>query len=246
MVPGAVADRRYAWLSQADACGILPVTWLEGDQGRSRSFGGWYGLEEYRVRRSAEQRLQRHHRETGAALDAALRSGDAELLVVGGHAEATAGFVAELPSGAKQRLAGTFVIDPHTMTPSRVQEHTAAVVREWRLERQRRALDRVRGDSARGIAGLSQCVQAANLRDIELLCLPEEGGQGGHVCDSCGALSDTGPDCALCDVPGRAVADLWDELAFATLSAGGEVRIIEPEVRNTADDHFPTALRRHG
>jgi hypothetical protein len=247
MVHVAVADRRYAWLFQADACGIIPVTWLEGDQGRSRSFGGWYGLEEYRVRRSAEQRLQRHHRETAAALDAALRAGESELLVVGGHAEATAGFAAELPADAQRRMAGTFVIDPRTMTPSRVHELTETVVRAWRHDRQRKALDRVRGEAAtRGISGLSECVQAANRRDIELLCLPEEGGEAGYVCDSCKTLSDVGATCALCDVPGRAVADLWDELALTTLTNGGEVRIIEPEVSGTADDHFPVALRRHG
>ncbi|QVQ52043.1 hypothetical protein J4H86_25495 [Spiractinospora alimapuensis] len=242
----AVADRRFAWLFQADAARIREITWITGDQERSRNFAGWDGLEEYRVRRSADERLQRHHRDTAAILEQALRQRESELLVVGGHSEAVSAFVAELDGVAADRLAGTFVIDPHTMTSARVHEHASTVLRDWCARRQRTTLDRIRDDSARAVWGLSDTVGAANQRSVEILCIPEEGTVPGYTCDECGGLSDVRAICPMCQRPARHVDDLYDELAYSVLRSGGEVVAIDPEIADPAEHELPLALNRFG
>lgn len=241
----AVADRRFAWLFQADATRIREITWITGDnEERSRRFAGWEGLEEHRVRRSADQRLQRHHRETAALLEQALLRHESELLVVGGHSEAISGFVAQLDRVATSRLAGTFVIDPRTMTSARVHEHASTVLREWCDQRQRDTLARVYNDSARAVTGLSDTVGAANQRSIELLCIPEEGTVPGYVCDVCGGLNDVRPLCPMCRSAARPVGDLFDELAYAALRAGGEVVTVDQHVGDPTEHNYPIALNR--
>jgi len=56
-----------------------------------------------------------------------MRRTGAELLVVGGHEETVAELLPFLPHRLQDKVAGTFVVDPSTMTPGQVRQRADQV-----------------------------------------------------------------------------------------------------------------------
>ena len=83
----AVVDRRHAWLFRIDGEQTQTVTAPMAASVRDTGFGGWYGLEAYRVQQRAAQLARRHYRDTAAMLEKAMGHGEPEPLVIGGHHE---------------------------------------------------------------------------------------------------------------------------------------------------------------
>jgi release factor family 10 len=151
---------------------------------RSRGFGGWYGLESYRVSERITQLARHHYRDTAAILSRAGR-GSRQPLVVGGHQDTVPAFLAVLSGEVRERFIGSFVVDPHTLTPARVRELSAPVVADWvsqrettasrpdpeptprRAHRGRAELLPCRGEPARG-----QCPGGARRRPHSRVRLP--------------------------------------------------------------------------
>lgn len=165
------------------------------------------------------------HRDTAAILGQVMRTGEPEPLVVGGHQEAIPQFLAILPAGLRDRLAGSFIIDPHTMTPARVRELSGTVIEDWANRREQRlaAQLRQRPPDGRTVTGLNGCLTAVGQHAVQLLVVPVAGLIPGFACMRCGALSSTPGEC----VDGRAathqVPDLIEEMVIKALRDGGEV-----------------------
>jgi Bacterial archaeo-eukaryotic release factor family 10 len=113
-----VVDRRRAWLFDIAGRTVHPVRRLDDEGLRDRSHAGWHGLDEYGVRRHAAELARRHYQATAAALAQLGVNGRA--VVVGGHGDGVAEFLASLPPPLRDTVVGTFAIDPHTMTPGEV------------------------------------------------------------------------------------------------------------------------------
>ncbi|MDR0343702.1 MAG: SpoIIE family protein phosphatase, partial [Nocardiopsaceae bacterium] len=124
-----VVDRRRAWLWRVSGNGIEARGSVQGDTVASRRFGGWHGLAAYRNEQRARGLVRKHYAQTVSALTGAL--GGCGPVAVGGQEAETAAFRAVLPPALAGRLAGTFVIDPHTMTPARVRQLADGVVSRW-------------------------------------------------------------------------------------------------------------------
>jgi len=56
----AIADRRHAWVLSVSGSRVETVARQSEEGPRSRGFGGWYGLEAYRIQQRIIQ-LARHH-----------------------------------------------------------------------------------------------------------------------------------------------------------------------------------------
>ena len=224
----AVVDRRHAWVFSVAGDRISVVTQPTAQGMRSPAFGGWYGLESYRVHQRIIELTRRHYQDTAAILGQAMRAGEQEPLVVGGHEEAIPQFLAVLPADVRDHFAGSFVVDPHTMTPARVRDLSGAVIRDWADRREQRLLAQLGQEPPGGLTltGLRDCLAAVNQHAVQLLVVPVEGVIPGFACAWCGALASTPGGCADGPAAARWVPDLIEEMVISTLGDGGEVEAV--------------------
>ncbi len=240
----AVVDRRHAWVFKVAGERIDTVGQSAAPGVRSSGFGGWYGLEAHRVHERVIELARRHYRETVGLLEQAMGGGEPQPLVVGGHEDSIPQFVAVLPAGLRDRFAGSFVADAHTLTPARVRELAAPVIGRWVAAREQRLAARA-GDLTPGglsVAGLHDCAAAASQHAVQLLIVPDDGLLPGFACGQCGALAAAGGHCPGCGAALRAVPDLIEEMAVKTLSDGGLVEAMsDPPGDVAARLRFPLA-----
>ena len=224
----AVVDRRHTWVfSIAD--GQISTAALPLAEGmRSHGFSGWYGLQAHRVNERIIQLARHHYRDTVALLEQASRASGAEPLVIGGHQDIIPQLLAVLPPGLRDQFAGSFVADPHTLTPAKVRDLAGRVIRDWRTGHDQRIVAEFLGEppDGRTVTGLSACLAAANRHAIQLLLVPAGGLVPGCACQRCGALSSTGDGCPHGPAESLAVPDLLEEVAVATLGDRGQVETL--------------------
>lgn len=240
-----VVDREHAWLYQFLMGELQDATKTAGRALRKRNYGGWYGLEEHRVRNRAEELARRHFRETAEMTEEFMRRTTAELLIVGGHEETVAEFLPFLPHDLQARVAGTFVIDPHTLTPARVREQAERVVDAYERDEEARlvaeALERV-ASGGFGALGLEWCLMAVNEKAVQLLLVHDDVEVPGRASDACGWLGLDGDDCPVCGQPTRKAPDVVDEMAAEVLDAGGRVEHVYTDT--TLSEHVAAAFSR--
>lgn len=222
-----VTDRAEARCWEITDGSITEVAALRDRVMRKPDFGGWYGLSEHRVRNRAEGMASEHFRRVVAVLDEHLRSRPDAWLVLGGHADQLPVLTGHLTGHLRDRVAGTFTIDPHTATDHEVQLAAIEVLTEAQGRRQAEAvaalLDRA-GGSPLVATGLRACLAAANAHAIGVLFVHDEATAPGAVCDTCGTLADRAGDCALCGAPAREVPDVIEELVMNVIDAGGSAQ----------------------
>jgi peptide subunit release factor 1 (eRF1) len=220
-----VADRRHAWVYRVTGSGIEALASMEGATVGSRRFGGWHGFQMYRNQQRARKLARDHYAATVAALEDATQTHGCGPIAVGGHQAETASFVAELPQALRERVAGTFVIDPHTMTPARVRKLADEVVARWEDEREAAVAAQITGqpNGAMAAVGLPACLDAANEHAVQVLVVPDGAVAPGFACPRCGGLSVAGGACPLCGGPVRPVPDVIEELAVKVTMDGGTV-----------------------
>lgn len=224
----AVVDRRHAWLFHVTGEHIESTPLPPAPGVRSHGFSGWYGLQAYRVNERIIELTRHHYRDTAALLERAARASGPEPLVIGGHENSIPQFLAVLPAGLRDHFAGSFVADPHTLTPAKVRDLASRVIENWLNQRDQRLLTQFLQEPPDGLTatGLSACLTAASQHAIKLLLVPTGGLIPGYACQRCGALSSTGDGCPHAAAELLAVPDLIEELAVSTLSEGGQVETL--------------------
>jgi len=224
----AVVDRRHAWLFTI-ADGQISGAALPPDEAmRSHGFSGWYGLQAHRVNERIIQLARHHYRDTVTLLELAARASGAEPLVIGGHQDTIAQFLAVLPAGLRDQFAGSFIAGPHTLTPAKVRDLASRIIQDWQAgQDQRTAAEFAREPpDGRTVTGLNACLAAAGQHAIQLLLVPAGGLVPGYACQRCGALSSTGDGCPHGATESLAIPDLIEELAVATLGDHGQVETL--------------------
>jgi peptide chain release factor subunit 1 len=207
---------------------------------RKPDYGGWAGLDEYRVQRHATELARRHYRRAADQIQAVCTANGCELLVLGGHRQELPGFVEALPNDLRARLAGTIASDPRTSTTEDVRRAASAVVERHEEDRRRRSIGEVLDTHAAhgpAAAGLEDCLWAGTLRAIATLLVEQRVEAPGVICDHDHWIALAGARCPLCGRRTRQVPDVVDELVEAVIEEGGEVAHI------SADD---TPLHHHG
>ncbi|MCU1377111.1 MAG: hypothetical protein JWN29_94 [Acidimicrobiales bacterium] len=241
----AVVDRERAWLFTY-YLGALEAQDKEQDRVlRKPNYAGHYGLEEHRVRNKAEELARRHFRETTDALQQFVQDHGCELVVVGGHQEEVPAFLAFLPQPLRQKVAGTFVIDTHAVTPAKVRDEAERIVEAYEREEEQRlvaqALERV-ATGGFAAAGLEWCLLATDEQAVQLLLIHDDATAPGRACDNCGWLGLDGDPCPVCAHETRATTDVIDEMAAAVIDAGGQVEHVYAET--PLAEHVVAALLR--
>lgn len=224
----AVADRRHAWLFRitGDQIDMLAATTAPGV--RSPGFGGWYGLESHRIGQRISHLAHQHYHDTAILLRQAVSPNGRQPLVVGGHKDAVPAFLNALTADVRDRFIGSFVVDPHTMSPAKVRELAAPVLKKWtdRTEKQLAVKVLTSQPDELTAVGMNPCLAAVNARRVATLLVPVGGLIPGFACDLCGALASTPGECPHGTGAWHPVPDLLEEMAAATLDAGGEVAAI--------------------
>jgi peptide subunit release factor 1 (eRF1) len=222
----AVVDAEHSWIATSGPEGVREDTRLTTAGPRKPDYGGWHGLTEYRVRNRAERVQQRHFRRTADLLRQAMCEREVDLLIVGGHEHTLPRFLSELPAYLRERLAGTFTIDPHTMTVARVRTLADGVAARFHDDHARRQVQRAIDEQAAGglaVTGLETCLEAVGERAVEQLLVRVNDRACGFVCDRCGVLSLADDACESCGGAVRQVPDVIGEAITLVLTAGGEV-----------------------
>jgi peptide chain release factor subunit 1 len=226
-----VVNRRDAWLYRVSGDGIEPMASVQGATVASRRFGGWHGFQAYRNDQRTRKLARQHYAATVSALEGAMAAGDCGPFAVGGHEAETANFLAALPATLRERVAGTFVIDPHIMTPARVRRLADDVVARWEDHREATVAGQITGQPTDAMAaiGLPACLDAANQHAVQVLVVPDAASAAGFACPRCGGLAAAGGACPVCGAPTAAVPDVIEELAVKVTGDGGTVEPIRSD-----------------
>jgi peptide chain release factor subunit 1 len=244
-----VVDAEHAWIATSGPDGVRQDTRLTTARPRKPDYGGWHGLVEYRVRNRAEHLYHRHLRRTADLVRQAMCERGARILVVGGHEYAAPGFLAELTPDLRDRVAGTFVIDPHTMTMPRVRDLAEDVIMRFLAGEARRQVEETVDEHAAGglaVTGLETCLDAVGERAVEQLFVRVDDRAGGYACDRCGVVSLSAGPCASCEGRTRTVPDIIGEAMVLVIQAGGAVEQVSggtalDGARAAARVRFPVA-----
>ena len=221
----AVVDRQHARLFRIAGDELETVTAPAAASERSTRFGGWYGLETYRVQQRVAQLARHHYRDTAALLERAMGDGDQEPLVIGGHVEGIPQLLASLSPAVRERFAGSFAADVNALTPARVRELAAPLAAGWAAQRIERLAGQVVGQPHGGLAatGLGACLAAVNARAAEILIVPDTALVPGRRCAQCGTLTVAHRRCPDCGTATLPVPDLIEEMVARTLQDDGRV-----------------------
>jgi peptide chain release factor subunit 1 len=248
----AVVDGRFASvfrfrMDQLESWEEMASAAIGEESFRKANYGGFSGYDERRVRAHADELLARHYRAIAARLDALLTEEPGyDLLIIGGHEVHAAGVVDALQPDLAKRLAGTFVIDPHTMTPATVLEHSKSVAQAFEAVEQQRLVDRLldaaasRGDA---VVGVDEATDAANRRAVDTLVIQADRTTPGSVCRSCGWIAlDSESQCPACGGSVDWIPDIVDALGESVRNSGGSVQHVIVDTR-LADAEVGAFLR---
>jgi len=193
---------------------------------RKSNYGGFGGYEERGVRSHADAVVQRHFKETADLVFRLYQEEGFDFLFVGGHQEAIDEGSRLLHPYVKGRLAGSFVIDTHTMTPALIREQMVelerAAVVGLEAARVQELLD-IAGAGGQAVLGIVDVLAAVNSRAIDRLIVSGNFAKEGAVCESCGWLSRNGTSCPVWGSGTRPTDDLVGEIIEATIDESGEV-----------------------
>jgi hypothetical protein len=212
---------------------------------RKSNYGGFAGYEERGVRSHADAVVQRHFKETADLVFRLYQENGFDFLFLGGHQEAIDEGSKLLHPYVKAHVAGSFVIDTHTMTPALVRdqlvdlEEAAVAARE--ADRVRELLDTA-GAGGPAVLGIADVLAAVNARAINRLIVSGSFTKEGAVCESCGWLSRNGSSCPVCGSGTRRTDDLVDEIIEATIGESGEV--LQVSISSALDQKAIGALLR--
>lgn len=224
----AVVDRRRAWLLSVGDSGVDTVLRRSDDGPRSPGFGGWYGLESYRVQQRISELSERHYRHVAAALERATALDRNVPLVIGGHHDSINPLLQALPPAAREAFAGSFAADPHTLTPAAIRELTRPLVDGYVTRREQELVAAISGEAPGRLAalGLPACLAALDQGAVSHLLVARQDMSPGFACGTCGALSTASGQCPDGGPVARAVPDLLEEMTQLTLDGDGRVTML--------------------
>jgi peptide subunit release factor 1 (eRF1) len=240
-----VLDKASARVSELYLDELREVTKVRDAAPRKPNYAGWHGLAEHRVRHRAQEKANAHFRKVADVTADLVRTEGLELLIVGGHEHELPRFIEFLPRSLRDRVAGTFTLDPRTATTADIRRHADAVIESYERDEERRWVAEVFDTAAAGgraVIGLAQCLWGGSVAAVADLLVQEGVTVPGVVCDTSGWLATEGETCPVCGRPTRPTPDVVDELVEAVIDDGGRVEHVQAET--PLRDHVAAASLR--
>jgi peptide chain release factor subunit 1 len=192
--------------------------------GTQRGIG--HAVNERRNDHKFEELEKRHFREAAAGLEDLFRRRAFDVLVAGGHEDELPRFLQVLSKPLRDRLAGTFALDDHSISSAAARERAEAILDRYELGEHRRQVAEVLETAAAGGAaavGLEPCLWAAYVRGVQDLYTQEDASSPGVVCDESRWFGLRGDTCPVCGRGTRRVPDVIEELVEAVIDDGGSI-----------------------
>jgi hypothetical protein len=223
---------------------ILDRKVIEAEELRKTNLAGWYGLDEFRHRQHGEQVRNHLFREVAGRLGRMRRDEDIDLVLVGGHHDATQALLPYLEPRVGA-ITETFVVDLHTLTEGTLIKRVAELEESYERREETREVDEVYSLAGAGdlsAIGVDRVFEAASHHAITRLLVHDGAVLEGSVCTSCGSLSRPSDICLRCGRETRPLYDAIEALSRAVIEARGSVEHVMSETR-LAEDLVAARLR---
>jgi peptide subunit release factor 1 (eRF1) len=207
--------------------------------------GGWQGYREWPVRNRAAELSLRHFRHVADVLANLDRSRRYDVIVVGGHEPEIPLFLDRLPRHLREKVIGTFDVDPNTADRGVIREQAGRLLEEYERDQERRQVADVFERAAEGrpaAIGLRDTLWAGSMSAIHHLLVEENAIEPGTVCGNCGWLGLGGEGCPVCGSALRHTPDVIDELVQAVIDESGTVEHVQADTR--LREHVVAAVLR--
>ncbi len=188
------------------------------------------GLAEDRVHHTVDELSKRYDRHVVESLDDLFRADGCDILIVGGHDHEVSEFLEFLPRELRDRVAGSFTIDPAGAPVAEIRRNADSIAARYQRDEEQRLVTEVLEKVAAGglaTADLGTCLWAGTVGAIQTLLVQEGATAPGVVCGQWGWLALSGDFCPLCGNPTRHTPDVIDELVEAVIDEGGSVEHVE-------------------
>lgn len=221
-----LVHKRLARIFELQDGAIDPLAEIEDEGQRTESFGGWHGLEEYRVRQHALEVTHKHYKRIVERLEQLHAERRFDGILLGGQSGHGDELRAFLPHALEELVLGTFVVDPASATTSTIAEACEPLVAERAHAKDQALLQAVsdRLHTAEAVIGIRDVAEAANLAAIDTLLVERSATVPGGVCDACSVIVLEGERCTTCDGALRHTSDVLGAIVEHTLRTGGTVR----------------------
>jgi peptide chain release factor subunit 1 len=227
----AVVDRARAKVWELFADEIEPVGALSDRKMRKPNYAAT--MAEERVHNKVEELARKHYRHAAAELAQLYEADGYDLLAVGGHRSELPHFLDTLPRDMRERVAGTFTVDPHSVDLGKIKQNVEPIVARYMRDVDLRlvgdVLERAAMGRGDGVLGVADCLWAATVKAVETLLVQDGATVAGVVCTNCGWLGMSGDTCRLCEYATRHTGDILDELAQAVIDESGRVRHVKED-----------------
>ena len=191
-------------------------------------------LAEDRVRNKEEELVKRHYRRTVKLLEDLQQTDGYDIVIVGGHDHEVPEFLQILPNELRNRVAGTFSVDPATAPLAEIGGNARSILDRYEREEEQRLVSEVLEKAAMvrpAALGLESCMQAAPVAAIQTLLVLQGAIAPGVVCDESHWLATSGDTCPLCGNPTRRTPNVIGELVAVVIDEGGSARHVEADDR---------------
>jgi hypothetical protein len=239
-----VLDSRRAEIFSYYMGEVLDRQIIEAEELRKTNLAGWYGLDEFRHRQHGEEVRNHLFREVAARVGRMRREGRIDLVLVGGHHDATQALLAFLDPRV-QEVTETFVTDLHTLTPATLTKRVTELEESYERREESREVDEVYSLAAEGdlaAIGVDRVFEAAGNHAILRLLIHDGATMEGSECSECGALSRPTDTCPKCVADTKSLPDAFEVLSRAVIEAGGSTEHVMTETR-LANDLVAARLR---
>ena len=235
--------RNQAVLDWVQGGELEPIEVRSGDVPTEVKAGGFAGLDERRLERHAEDRLQHFTRGIADRALELLRAQPRARLLIGGGAEAMAAFEGYASGPLKEHLVGRIAVGPDSGVAEVCKLASAALQAH---ERERAAAEaeqavHAAGPGGRAVLGIAAALSAFSRGQAALIVVDQRLVRPGYACGACPALVLQGDRCPECGAELVRVPDLVEELIHR--AAGHAVEVLEAEDLAVLAPHGGMAAR---
>lgn len=238
-----IVDREKARIFLARMGRIREETDLFDDVPGQHDQGGW---SQARYQRHIEEHVGKHLKRVADVLLAFFKRKNFDHLILAGPEEILPQLEQDLHDYLRQRTVARTTL-AMTASATEVLLRSVAIEEAVEAERERRALDRLRAESAAGrhaVMGLDAALSTLNEGRVDTLVVPFGVSRKGLRCSSCGRLALEGDTCSTCGGDMDPVPDVVESAVSSALRQRARVETISVlELDNPGEQDVGALLR---
>lgn len=190
--------------------------------------GGWYGLQEKRIRRHLENEVHKHFKNLAQTTLGIFKRDHFDWLILGGKKEDLGDFESMLHSYLKERI-----VDRTNLTPDvplhKVLEATLQIEELVETEEETKLVKRLLSEEASGglaITGLEKSLDSFRLGAVQTFLVMDELSIPGFNCSNCKFFSTKETVCPYCGSETTSIPDIIEQVTEDAIHQGGQVKFI--------------------